>query len=510
MHRAGRDRAPGSCRSAGARSRSTSPPAARRRRDVAPEFRQLLVGAGDEVVDQDEFERRLFVARRIAELEAGAGLSIPSFSSRTHRLQGHAHGAASWRGFYADLRDPELQSALAVVHSRFSTNTFPSWELAQPLRLLAHNGEINTLAGNVNWMRAREAALHSNLFGDDLERCLPLIPDGSSDSAAFDRVLELLMLAGRPLAAGDDDDDPGRARRPRRHAARARVLLPLQRLGDRALGRPGGDGLLRRPRARRLPRPQRPAPRPLAGHQRGPRRARLRGRACCRSTRRRSSAAAACTRAACSSSTSSAACCRPTARPSSRSRARKPYGRWCDEGEIRLDDLAERSPSRTHEPLRTRQLAFGYSQEDLRVLISPAAEAGIEPTGSMGNDLALAALSEREPSLFSLLQAALRPGHQPADRLGARVDRDEPRVADRLGGQHALRGPRARRPARPRPPGAHQRRARADRPRLAPGARARRPSTPPGRSTDGEAGLEAALDRIAREAQRGDRPARPT
>ena len=210
-HRAGRARRRPACRSAGARSRTTSPPADARARDVAPEFRQLLVGAGDEVVDQDEFERRIFVARRIAELEAGAGLSIPSFSSRTIVYKGMLTARQLSR-FYADLRDPELQSPLAVVHSRFSTNTFPSWELAQPLRLLGHNGEINTLAGNVNWMRAREAALHSNLFGDDLQRCLPLIPEGSSDSAAFDRVLELLTLAGRPADPGDDDDDPGRLR----------------------------------------------------------------------------------------------------------------------------------------------------------------------------------------------------------------------------------------------------------------------------------------------------------
>ena len=140
-------------------------------RDVAPEFRQLLVGAGPDVIDQDEFERRLFVARRIAELEAGPGFSVPSFSSRTLVFKGML-SAPQLARFYADLRDPELQSALAVVHSRFSTNTFPSWELAQPLRLLAHNGEINTVAGNVNWMRAREAALHS-------ERCSAPISSGA-------------------------------------------------------------------------------------------------------------------------------------------------------------------------------------------------------------------------------------------------------------------------------------------------------------------------------------------
>jgi glutamate synthase domain-containing protein 1 len=187
-------------------------------REVAPTCRQLLVEAADEVADQDEFERRLFLARRLAELEAGSALSIPSFSSRTLVYKGMLTAPQLGR-FYADLRDPALESAVAVVHSRFSTNTFPSWELAQPLRILAHNGEINTVDGNVNWMRAREQALHSELFGEDLARCLPLIPPGSSDSAAFDRVLELLMLSGRPLAqammmmipaahAGRDDMPP--------------------------------------------------------------------------------------------------------------------------------------------------------------------------------------------------------------------------------------------------------------------------------------------------------------
>src|SRR5260370_3310545 len=101
--------------------------------------------------------------------------------------------------FYPDLVDPLFQSALALVHSRYSTNTFPSWELAHPYRLIAHNGEINTLRGNVNWMRARESQLASELFGDDLRKVLPVIRPRSSDTAAFDNVLELLVLAGRSL-----------------------------------------------------------------------------------------------------------------------------------------------------------------------------------------------------------------------------------------------------------------------------------------------------------------------
>ena len=101
--------------------------------------------------------------------------------------------------YYTDLRDPRLASRLALVHSRFSTNTFPSWTLAHPFRMIAHNGEINTLRGNANWMRARESQLASELFGDDLKRIMPTIQPGASDSATFDNVLELLVLSGRSI-----------------------------------------------------------------------------------------------------------------------------------------------------------------------------------------------------------------------------------------------------------------------------------------------------------------------
>ena len=168
-------------------------------RRVAPRIRQLLIGAGDELADQDAFERKLFVIRRVVELESGSDVSFPSFSSRTIVYKGML-AAPQLARFYLDLRDPALTSALALVHSRFSTNTFPSWELAHPYRLIAHNGEFNTLRGNRNWLRAREATMSSPLFGDDLRRCLPLLDEEISDSASFDRVLELLHLSGRPLA----------------------------------------------------------------------------------------------------------------------------------------------------------------------------------------------------------------------------------------------------------------------------------------------------------------------
>ena len=164
---------------------------------AAPVVRQLFVAAAPGL-DRDAFERKLYVIRRVAELAAGPDLVIPSFSSRTIVYKGMLM-APQLPGCYPDLQDERVKTALALVHSRFSTNTFPSWELAHPYRMIAHNGEINTLRGNVNWMRARESQLASELFGDDLRKVLPVVRPGGSDSANFDNVLELLVLAGRSL-----------------------------------------------------------------------------------------------------------------------------------------------------------------------------------------------------------------------------------------------------------------------------------------------------------------------
>src|SRR5215475_10804042 len=165
----------------------------------APYVKQLVVAASDELAaDQDAFERKLYVIRRVAEIAAGPGLVIPSFSSRTVVYKGMLT-SPQLLGYYPDLQDPRTKSAMALVHSRFSTNTFPSWELAHPYRMIAHNGEINTVRGNINWMRARESQLASDLFGDDIQKVLPVVRPGGSDSATFDNVLELLVLAGRSL-----------------------------------------------------------------------------------------------------------------------------------------------------------------------------------------------------------------------------------------------------------------------------------------------------------------------
>src|SRR3989440_9998630 len=166
---------------------------------VEPVIRQVFVGST--LADRSElaFERKLYVIRRVIESRCGADLAIPSFSSRTLVYKGMLTSPQLPR-YYPDLRDERMATALALVHSRFSTNTFPSWELAHPYRLICHNGEINTLRGNVNWMRARESQLLSEHFGDDLAKLLPVANEKGSDSAIFDNVLEILLLGGRSLA----------------------------------------------------------------------------------------------------------------------------------------------------------------------------------------------------------------------------------------------------------------------------------------------------------------------
>jgi glutamate synthase domain-containing protein 1 len=170
-------------------------------RNALPVIRQIYVGAA-EGLDQDSFERKLYVIRRVFEnaVRERRGFSyIPSLSSRTFVFTGMLM-SGQIEPFYPDLTDPAMESALALVHSRYSTNTFGAWDLAQPFRYLAHNGEINTLKGNRNYMRAREGTLRSDLFGDDLHKLYPVMrPASASDSAQFDNALEFLCLTGREL-----------------------------------------------------------------------------------------------------------------------------------------------------------------------------------------------------------------------------------------------------------------------------------------------------------------------
>jgi glutamate synthase (NADPH/NADH) large chain len=171
-----------------------------------PVIRQIFVGRGVNCSDQDAFERKLFVIRkqiekliRDAEMEGGDAFYFTSFSSRTIVYKGMLL-ATQVGEFYRDLQDERMESALALVHQRFSTNTFPTWDLAHPFRMIAHNGEINTLRGNVNWMAARKHSMASEILGEDLDKIWPLIPEGQSDSACFDNALELLVAGGYSLA----------------------------------------------------------------------------------------------------------------------------------------------------------------------------------------------------------------------------------------------------------------------------------------------------------------------
>ena len=174
--------------------------------------------------------------------------------------------------------DERVASALAVVHSRFSTNTFPSWPLSHPFRFIAHNGEINTVMGNRNWMRAREALLDSDLIPGDLERLYPICTPGASDSASFDEVLELLHMGGRSLPHSVLMMIPEAWENHTEMDAARRAFYEFHAAHDGAVGRPGLRGLHRRRPDRRGARPQRPAPLALLGHRRRSRRAGLRGR----------------------------------------------------------------------------------------------------------------------------------------------------------------------------------------------------------------------------------------
>src|SRR5260221_983329 len=177
-----------------------------RTKEVEPVIRQVFIARGANELDQDALERKLYIIRKRSghaiqalKLHHGKEFYVPSMSTRTIVYKGMllAHQVGE---YYRDLQDATMVSALAMVHQRFSTNTFPTWDLAHPFRLVCHNGEINTLRGNVNWIRARQQAIASDVLGADLDKIWPLIYDGQSDSASFDNCLELLVMGGYSLA----------------------------------------------------------------------------------------------------------------------------------------------------------------------------------------------------------------------------------------------------------------------------------------------------------------------
>ncbi len=396
-------------------------------RASAPCVRQVYVARGKELRAAPElaFERKLYVIRRQAEkairysgLDWGEQFYVVSLSSRTLVYKGMLT-SEQLELFYPELLDPEFESALAIVHSRFSTNTFPSWSRAHPYRYLCHNGEINTLRGNVNWMRAREALVRSSLFGEDLAKCLPAIcPDGS-DSAMFDNCIELLHLAGRslphavtmmipePWAKNPHMSEEKRAY----YAYHSCLMEPWDGPASIAFsdGHVVGAAL-----DRNGLRPSRYyvtkdgfvilasevgvleiAPeRVLKKGRLGPGRMLLvdldEKRIVEDEEIKRSLA------------------------------AERPYGAWLERHLVRIDELPEApaEPGPAGEDLARQLSLFGYTFEELRRILLPMARDGVEPVGSMGTDAPLAVLSERPQLLYNYFkQAFAQVTNPPIDAL---------------------------------------------------------------------------------------------
>jgi glutamate synthase (NADPH/NADH) large chain len=365
-------------------------------RDVMPAFEQLVVTDAEGTAASIDLDRKTFRLRKRAERETGT--YFPSLSSRTVVYKGMVT-TLQLEPFFPDLSDERMESKLALVHSRFSTNTFPSWSLAQPFRYIAHNGEINTINANRNWMRARQSQLASPLLGD-LSDLFPIVTEGGSDSASFDEVVELLELAGRSLPhaimmmvpeAWENDSamDPTRRDFYRFHSS---MMEPWD--GPAALAfsdgtiagatldrnglRPGrylvtDDGLV-----------------VLASEigvfdvdpARIVRKGRLQpGRMFLVDTE--------------------AGRILDDDEIKSDIASREPWSQWSSDNEIVLEELPWREHIiHTAPSVHRRQKTFGYTEEEVRVLISPLAQGGAEPLGAMGSDTPVAVLSDRPRLLF--------------------------------------------------------------------------------------------------------------
>ncbi|HWD53894.1 MAG TPA: glutamate synthase large subunit [Acidimicrobiales bacterium] len=363
-----------------------------------PRIEQLFVAPAEAGIDTMALERRAFVLRKRVE-RALDDLYFPSLSARTIVYKGMLT-SEQLRVFFPDLRDPRFESGLALVHSRFSTNTFPSWPLAHPYRYLCHNGEINTLAGNRNWMRAREALLETALIEGDLSRIYPICTPGASDSASFDEVLELLHLGGRSLPhavlmmipeAWENHTLMDHERRAfyRYHASLmepwdgpAAVCFTDGTVVGAVLDRNGlrparywvtDDGLV-----------------VLASEvgvldiapARVVRKGRLQpGRMFLVDTSKGRLV--------------------EDEEIKSELASEHPYDEWLAADQVRLEEL----PARTmltpqHGRVVTQQRLFGYTNEELRVIVAPMARSGGEPIGSMGSDTSIAVLSNRARLLY--------------------------------------------------------------------------------------------------------------
>jgi glutamate synthase (NADPH) large chain len=326
---------------------------------------------------------------------------IPSLSTRTIVYKGLLL-APQIAHFYRELSDSDVLSAVCLVHQRFSTNTFPTWHLAHPYRVLCHNGEINTLRGNVNWMYARQSVLASTLFGEDIKKLVPIITPGGSDSAMLDNAVELLMLSGRSLPHVLSmlipeawDGDPTMPEDVRAfYEYHASLMEPWD--GPAAVAFTDGSVI-----GAKLDRNGLRPGRYLVTHDGlvimaseagvlpvAPERVRMKGRLepgkmlLVDTVQKRLI---------------------PDAEIKEQLAARQPYTQWLEENRITLDHLPAPANVRAinHETLRMRQRAFGYTDEDLKFILRPMGEKGEEPVGSMGTDTPLACLSDQPQLLFN-------------------------------------------------------------------------------------------------------------
>ncbi len=375
-------------------------------KSAEPFMRQVFIGraAG---LDEAAFERKLYIIRKRAYSEirtstfSGAETwYMPSLSQKTIVYKGMLTTEQLER-YFTDLQNPAMETAIALVHSRFSTNTFPSWDRAHPYRYIAHNGEINTLRGNINWMHARQALFNSELFGEDIQKILPIINPNGSDSSMFDNTLELLVLAGRPLSHAmmmmipepwsnhetmDDDrkafyqyhsclmepwDGPAaiaftdgkqmgavldrNGLRPCRYyvthddlvvmASEAGVLdIPSEKIREKGRLQPGHMFLVDTEQGRIIQDEE--IKQQLAGE--------------------------------------------------------RPYRQWLNEHLVKLEALpaSPAVPQPDHDTLLHRQIAFGYTFEDQRLILAPMARDGVEAIGSMGADTPIAVLSQKPRLLY--------------------------------------------------------------------------------------------------------------
>lgn len=373
-----------------------------------PFVRQVFIGRNSKIADDIAFERKLYVIRKRAEnairysgVEGGNYFYIPSLSYKTIVYKGMLM-AEQVSEFYPELMDADMETALAVVHSRFSTNTFPSWERAHPYRYLIHNGEINTLRGNINWMHTRQSMFASDLFRDDIKKILPVINSDGSDSAMFDNCLEFLVLSGRslphavmmmipePWSNHESMSDEKKAF----YEYHGCLMEPWDgpasiaftdgiRVGavlDRNGLRPSRyyvtkDGLVIM--ASEVGVLDVPPERVLHKGRLQP------GRMFLVDTHEKRIIA--------------------DEELKLRISTEHPYRLWLNENLVSLEDLPEAPPvsKPNHEMLIQRQQAFGYTFEDLRIIMIPMARDGVDPVGSMGNDTPIAVLSDRPQLVYN-------------------------------------------------------------------------------------------------------------